>query len=552
MSFFQRKRKNDVAAKHPISSNKKRQTRLNFTPFIDSSSPVHHSEQQPPPLSPQSPSLIVPNHVDTPSRRSDLITSSLTSLNFSDDGPIRSPGRRKAKQFLLVSSDSDSDLIIVPSVQSQSQKKKAGGQRLGDNRELTTSIKKVEEESTSGPRRGRSAAIKALRLSTSEDEDEPPIAPSRRRNRERCHQESRASVAVAAVDSDDELKSDYELAQQTEIVKSRTRYAGGIGKKENTFQKALEALKAKRDAKGGLGTAAPQSPSESYEGEDEDEDGDSNVEDHSEPDNNGSDLEGFIVEDGPEDILGIPDNTEIPLKFTAAAHQSTRESFKTFCAWIIHHQLFPDLFPLNATIQNSLRRLDQKRGGFTSSVVESGAWTPRFVRALKARPEMETSIFPPTNHCDACNRKYRSAIHQVKFYGRRYNDRTLTDLSSDEDAESEDSVGRKFPDKSESFTLGSNCYTRTRSAHLLIHWKKVLKDDIMAILMAEGYLDDDGKIFDRRVQRINNEEKRVWAVGISESMGEEIVKLYADYKNTTSGIRRGMRHGELRLSKNMI
>lgn len=342
----------------------------------------------------------------------------------------------------------------------------------------------------------------------------------------------------------DELNSDYELALKTPIVKSKTRYAGS-SKKQTPFQRRLEILKAKREGKA-ISESRQSSVSNNSFLDGEDSDGDEDEDEVDKSQNLNSDLEGFIVDDNPEDLLGAPDNVAMPLEFTAAAHQSVSTNFRVFCTWLIHYILLPDLFPpSDEVVQNALRRLDTATSGFGDSVLASGAWKPEYIRALKSRPNLKIKSCLGSNHCDACNRSDRLTKHRVRLYGRLYDKHTLEDLPSDkEENEVIEDPGGNITAKDEHFMLGSMCYYRTRSAHALFHWKKELRNWLIKQLIRKGYSDQDGNLEIDGVDDMDDEEKREWAISISNGMGSIIDALYHDYKETTGGIRDGMGAGK--------
>jgi len=258
---------------------------------------------------------------------------------------------------------------------------------------------------------------------------------------------------------------------------------------------------------------------------------------------NGSDMEDFVVEDNPDDLFGAPDDIEIPLEFTAASHQSNSENFRIYCHWLVLQILFPDEFPKDEIVRNALRRLETSTAGFGDSVVQSGAWKPSFVRALKGRPELQVFNCPPASHCDACNRNDRGATRQVKFRGRRYHQDTLDDLSSDEDDETQDSIGEDVASEDTAYTLGNTCFYRTQKAHAFWHWKKELRDWLAHALKKKKIINRRGNVVDDDEQDSDHREKEAWACGITATMADSIQELYGDYKSTIQSARENMAPG---------
>jgi len=294
-------------------------------------------------------------------------------------------------------------------------------------------------------------------------------------------------------------------------MKSRTRNAGSSSKKKTSRQKKLAILRAERERRnnGGLSSPIPNSNDSDAEDEeeDDDEDDDDGLGSHLFGDLN-ADLPDFVVEDGEDDLLGAPDDVEMPLEFTSASHASNSEQFQIYVEYLIHDILFPGFITKDARVTNAIHRLETKVSGLNESVIKSAAWRPEFTRAMKARPKMEISTCHPMNHCDACNRNNQNCTEKVQFTGRRYDKDTLDDLDTDEDGETQDSNGESLAPEDAVFALGSHCFLRTKSAHTLSHWKKELKDWVSDALVRGGYIDEDGDIVDDGVIEMNDNGKR--------------------------------------------
>ena len=247
-----------------------------------------------------------------------------------------------------------------------------------------------------------------------------------------------------------------------------------------------------------------------------------------------ADLEDFIIKDTPADLLGAPDDdaagsdAAVPLQVTAASHASTRTQFQIYAEWLVCDSLFPGLVVCDAKVANALRRLQDRVAGLNQLVVTSSAWTPAFTRALRARPGLRIAPCPSTGHCDACNRNRQHCTHSVRFTGRRYDHVSLDDLTSEaDDAEdANDADGLDNPDdpddandtddpddttgeprvrESAAFALGSSCFRRARSAHVLAHWRKELHDWLCAALVRSGVLREGGDVADPAVLQYSDQ-----------------------------------------------
>lgn len=269
----------------------------------------------------------------------------------------------------------------------------------------------------------------------------------------------------------------------SDVLASRTRYNGSSPKK-TPFQKKLAELRAKKAGK-------------QIQEEDSDEDRprralydtDEEDQDESENGNNGiqtdsqSDSEvSWIIEDG-EGALDV----EIPIEFTHLSHQTEQQNFKTFCLWVVQTILNPDFPRDNEISQYAIRALERKMDSYGGSVLQSSIWKAPFMRAMRARPSLETSLCEERPNCDACGIGGRPAIHAVKFSGNRYDRGTLEDLEDSDADDSEDSAGLNIPDETQVFYLGRNCHQRARMSHAFIHWKKELRDEIHGLLQEKDY-----------------------------------------------------------------
>lgn len=268
-----------------------------------------------------------------------------------------------------------------------------------------------------------------------------------------------------------------------DVLSSRTRYNGSSPKK-TPFQKKLAELRAKK-----AGKQIQEEDSDDdrprralydtdEEDQDESDDGNNGVQTDSQSDSEVS----WIIEDG-EGALDV----EIPIEFTHLSHQTEQQNFKTFCLWVVQTILNPDFPRDNEISQYAIRALERKMDSYGGSVLQSSIWKAPFMRAMRARPSLETYLCEERPNCDACGIGGRPAIHAVKFSGNRYDRGTLEDLEDSDADDSEDSAGLNIPDETQVFYLGRNCHQRARMSHAFIHWKKELRDEIHGLLQEKDY-----------------------------------------------------------------
>lgn len=323
-----------------------------------------------------------------------------------------------------------------------------------------------------------------------DDEDDPPVAAvSRRRGqlskstRSSGHPDvdipySRRRLKPAgelppAIGDDSDLVSDVELAAQTPVLKSRTRY-GDSAKKLTPFQRRLKQLKAKRDGvefissdegqdspvwEQGRALYDSSSPSNYSANIDEENENAIQVTSGNTDDNTvdtdvevpilsatknlDSDISSFIVSDSDSDPLGAPDLgsdmdaslvPRIPIQFTSHSHASLKFHFKTAVQYILNLILNPEFPRHDEYFTFALHALDRRVDSLRDSVLKSEVWKSDFMLALKSRPHFE---YDPdgghgvqNHHCYACNRSDRNASYTVRFTGPLYDRKTLEDHSS--------------------------------------------------------------------------------------------------------------------------
>ena len=398
--------------------------------------------------------------------------------------------------------------------------------------------------------------LKKLTKILSEDESDLELlrAPGTNTLPEESNSDPELPTLPRDVQDEEDIKEDMELASENGgCVVIQTRYygllimivvldrrdrKGGFSKKVSVRRKFAN-LRAKRDQRTGIAGSATAQPSTSpaptspaptssaptssaptspaptspapispapTSSTAGDGDGPDSISDDEDLNN---DLENFIVEDNPDDLIGAPD-IAVPLEFTSAAHESNSEQFRLYMEFLVSEALFPNTFAKGAVENNAIRRLETVAASFGNSVIQSGAWTASFARALKARPTLVAGSCLKSDHCDACNRNNQHAALTVQFTGRRYDKDTLYDLSSDEDEESTDEHGEELFPEDKVFKLGRMCHTRALSAHTLFHWKKELKGWIEEHLKSTGYIDDDGDLVNRTMADSSIEGKLIF------------------------------------------
>lgn len=181
-----------------------------------------------------------------------------------------------------------------------------------------------------------------------------------------------------------------------------------------------------------------------------------------------SDLEDFVVDDDIDADIGAPDElNNLPLAFTHASRRPLKEHFQDAVEWMVHNKLNPAFERENQAYQIAFKRLDDQSKGLVGSTYISSAWTPAFVRALKARPiyierkldPLEGMYLQGELKCEPCNRRNHIPTFGIQFQGRCYNQESLEEVdqeSSEEDA-SDDDIGSNESD-SEKGSVDINGY----------------------------------------------------------------------------------------------
>ncbi|KAI5850892.1 hypothetical protein BZA05DRAFT_52516 [Tricharina praecox] len=446
---------------------------------------------------------------------------------------------RKGKKKVVESEDSDLELPIT-------KKKKIS---LDDDEESEPTLKKnvtsLEDDKSDLPPRKRKSLVRGLSKNDESDpelptpkkmvlldDDESDSKLPRIPGKSSLSEESSSDHEPPTQDEED-IKEDMELAAENAILDRRERKGGSS--KKMSFRQRMAHLRAKRDRKAGITSSqAVRSSTPSASAPSSGGDGDG-----SDSTSGDEDLDSFVVEDDPDDLIGAPD-VQIPLEFTSAAHESDSEQFRLYVEFLIHDVLFPNTVTKGEVETNAVRRLETAAASFGNSVIQSGAWTASFARALKARPNLVTGECEKADHCDACNRNNQHCTLTVQFLGHRYNKDTLCDLSSGEEEESTDEHGEELFPEDKIFQLGKMCYTRARSAHTLFHWKKELKGWVEKHLESTGYIDEDGDLVDQSIGDTPIEDQMEYVKKVIHKCRKDIKDLYGDFKRTVKQARESM------------
>lgn len=406
----------------------------------------------------------------------------------------------RASQRPVVLSDSDQEGIVVaskPVAETTSDKEDSGedmpttqGRLPRKRRVRRTSIDSFVSDSPPAPSESEddvvqvSTSRRKRRRQDSDEEDSAHGTPSRRRVKRprQLSQREKEDLAedLAALGSSSEAPSSPQPPRSTQSAEKQARL------------KALEKLKKKR------GQPLEQVVEEDGEEEDDNNILDSDAEEVAEdseveevpapmssrhmfrPD---EDDEDFLVEEGDDDPLGIPEG--LPLQFTRYASMRGKELFKFAILWMVQKKINPG-FDMSAEIFDlTFRKLDDEVRGLAESKFMSSAWTPEFSIALQARPEIAYQRPGGTlrDGCDACNRSGHPATYEIQFHGKPYHTSTLEDVDDkdddddddDDDDEEEsdseaaaenwdyDSQGRKVVPQSTVFYVGKMCTANAKT-----------------------------------------------------------------------------------------
>ena len=233
--------------------------------------------------------------------------------------------------------------------------------------------------------------------------------------------------------------------------------------------------------------------------------------------------DGFVTD--AEDEEG---KAELPLEWKLQSAKPA-ELFVHVVEWMVQKRLNPGFAIHSPVYDLAFKKVDDYAKGMGASKFTSSAWAGPFLRALKARPEIEearTGQSLDFDRCQACNRTGHPATYEVQFKGGPYSKDTLEDVSDDEeDAIRDDMV----PPEETIFHLGKYCMANARTAHTLKHWRRHLYEWVVDWLEEEGYLRDKEIV---KRDRWTTKKKEEFANGVVDHMKDigEVKSLYQAFK----------------------
>lgn len=267
------------------------------------------------------------------------------------------------------------------------------------------------------------------------------------------------------------------------------------------------------------------------------------------------DDEGFITDDGDQ-TLGAPADmahADIPLAFTRYASMKAKELFKFAIEWMVQKKLNPAFQTNDEVYGLAFKKLDDEVKGLAGSKFISSAWTPQFMFALRARPEI---AFGPIDRnsdgnwmrdkCDACNRSGHPATFEVQFQGRPYHSDTLEEVAGRDDTTSDDSGddedddgddqnardadGRAIEAEDKIFYVGKFCMANAETAHALQHWRFHLYEWVVEWLEGAGFNTAEQIV---KRDKWSTRKRRKHANKVVDVMEEQgkVKELYRDFKS---------------------
>lgn len=396
----------------------------------------------------------------------------------------------------------------------------------------------------------------------SEDEDIAPVTPGRRRLKRGGRQMSQQEKE----DLDEDL--DF-LGPSSDVDENRApRDSQSI--KKNARQQALERLKKVRSSQQtGLTDIREEEEQEQAEAADQQELDElyDNSDETPEPAPTSSramfaadeDDEDFI-EEGEDDILGIPDG--IPIAYTRYASMKAKDLWKFAIEWMVQKKINPAFSMDDEIYTLTFQKLDDEVSGLVGSKFASSAWTGEFTIALRSRPEIAyTSIDRHSaehayrDKCDACNRSGHPATSEVQFQGKPYNrqnldevgkydddddddddddednDNTSSSSSTSGDHPSYDASGREVPPANRTWYVGKFCMSNARTAHALHHWRYHLYEWVVIWIDGHGY---SGPKELKKRDKMSTKKRRKYANKIVDRMADEGVlkQLWKEFRGT--------------------
>lgn len=260
------------------------------------------------------------------------------------------------------------------------------------------------------------------------------------------------------------------------------------------------------------------------------------------------DLDDFVVEDDDTTLLGAPANLDLPLEFTAQAHQPLRYQFKLMVEWLVQNKINPAFARDDPVYQNAWRKLDDEFRALASSKFSSSAWKMEFHRALNARPILDSYEMDDVGDhgatdegtCEACGRRGHVASCVIIFSGHAYHKDKLTEVESEDsdsqdsdseesDRKSYDAQGNPLPPQSKRWYVGVVCCENAKIAHSLIHWKYAQKQEVEERLVHEGWM-EVSKLREREDMKLH--KRRKVAERIVDGWWEDgsIARMYGEFK----------------------
>jgi hypothetical protein len=404
--------------------------------------------------------------------------------------PLKTRSGRKAREAVVISSSEESDAGDEVAAQAMDIFDIGEPETTGDEAP-------VLQSSPMKKRRRRPPTPDVIELSDDEEESadsdvsvESPV-PHRKRLARRQRSESKNKSS----DDDDDEGDDEEVGPVNRRSRKQSRSPRKMTDREledlnedldflqsspppiptlskpkqpNARQNALEALKRARASQAGPPTS--QLASESDEASEEDFVDNRRDMFLEEPED-----EDFVVDDGPDDVLGIPD---LPIEFSNVSRMKGKDLFKFAVEWMVQNKINPAFAKDDEIYNLAFRKLDDEVRGLAGSKFTSSAWTMEFTTALQSRPGITLVEYSSIaselmlEHCDACNRSGHPATWEIRFFGKPYDPKTLEeidngsdddddDAGNDTDADADgaenvdyDHIGRAVPAESKAYHVG--------------------------------------------------------------------------------------------------
>ena len=333
-----------------------------------------------------------------------------------------------------------------------------------------TNAASSKEAAQPGVRRAKKK-VNAIVISDGDEDsssEDVIITPARkRRNVAQIHSPVE-EIGHEEEESSDDLQGELEDLQETGTPLRSTRTRDGpIVSERSMRQQKLEELKRRRagiredseredfEEKDGHGEQ-----SDNYENDDAELSGPEPIHHAMRRGGNLDQYEDDFVDDDDDRIgvdLGV---AGVPLEFTSHASKKPFEHFKTEIEWMVHNKLNPAFDRYDEMYELAHRKLDKEVEQFAGSKFSSSVWGEKFIKALKACPDLSRLDVPTMldHKCDACRRSNHPPKHKITFSGKPYNRATLETIERDEDSDddSDDTEGDESSDTQEgqSFFVG--------------------------------------------------------------------------------------------------